>query len=68
MVMSGGHVIKTGTPMQIFEDYELLKNVGLEPPRSIALAQKLKQAGFDVTVTNADARTLGGEVCRNLSK
>ena len=68
VVMSGGHVIKTGTPMQIFEDYELLKNVGLEPPRSIALAQKLKQAGFDVTVTNADARTLGGEVCRNLSK
>lgn len=68
VVMSGGHVVKTGKPMEIFEDYELLNKVGLEAPRSIALAQKLKQAGFDVTVANADAKTLGGEVCRNLTK
>ncbi len=68
VVMSGGHVIKTGTPNEIFNDAELLKNVGLEAPRSVALAQKLKQAGFDVTVENADAQTLGGEVCLNLKK
>ena len=68
VVMSGGHVLKTGTPNEIFNDAELLKNVGLEAPRSVALAQKLKQAGFDVTVENADAQTLGGEVCLNLKK
>lgn len=68
VVMSGGHVIKIGEPMRIFEDAELLKNVGLEPPRSIALAQKLKQAGFDVTVTNAEAKALGGEVCLSMKK
>lgn len=68
VVMSGGHVLKTGMPNEIFNDAELLKNVGLEAPRSVALAQKLKQAGFDVTVENADAQTLGGEVCLNLKK
>lgn len=68
VVMSGGHVIKTGTPMQIFEDAELLTSVGLEAPRSIALAQRLQQAGLDVTVTNADATVLGGEVCQSLIK
>lgn len=68
IVMSGGHVIKTGAPMEIFEDIELLDRVGLEAPRSIALAQKLKQAGFPVTVDNADAAALGGEVCRSLTK
>ena len=68
VVMSGGRVVKTGTPMEIFEDTELLSNVGLEAPRSIALAQRLRQVGFDVTVENADATVLGGEVCRNLTK
>ena len=68
VVMSGGHVLKQGAPMEIFEDYELLNKVGLEAPRSIALAQKLKQAGFNVTVENADAKTLGGEVCLSLTK
>lgn len=68
VVMSGGRVIKQGAPMEIFEDAELLKNVGLEAPRSIALAQKLRQAGFAVTVENADAAVLGGEICLNLTK
>ena len=68
VVMSGGHVIKTGTPMEIFEDTALLDEVGLEAPRSIALAQKLKKAGFNVTTDNADATTLGGEICLSLAK
>ena len=68
VVMSGGHVLKTGTPMEIFEDTALLDEVGLEAPRSIALAQKLKKAGFNVTTDNADATTLGGEVCLSLAK
>ncbi|MDE7454839.1 MAG: energy-coupling factor transporter ATPase [Clostridia bacterium] len=68
VVMSGGHVLKTGTPAEIFDDFALLDEVGLEAPRSIALAQKLKQAGFNVTAQNADATSLGGEVCLNLTK
>ena len=48
VVMNGGHIIKIGTPMEIFNDDFLLSSVGLEAPRSVALAQKLKKAGFDV--------------------
>lgn len=68
VVMNGGHIIKIGTPMEIFNDDFLLSSVGLEAPRSVALAQKLKKAGFDVETDVKDAAVLGGEVCRNLTK
>lgn len=67
VVMSGGHVVKIGTPMEIFDDDRLLNAVGLDAPRSIALSRKLAQAGFAVTENCADAKTLGGEVCQNLT-
>lgn len=68
VVMNGGRIIKIGTPMEIFNDDFLLSSVGLEAPRSVALAQKLKKAGFDVETDVKDAAVLGGEVCRNLTK
>lgn len=68
VVMNGGHIIKIGTPMEIFNDDFLLSSVGLEAPRSVALAQNLKKAGFDVETDVKDAAVLGGEVCRNLTK
>lgn len=68
VVMNGGHVVKTGTPSEIFNDKQLLDEVGLKAPRAIALASKLKDAGFDVTVNNVSARKLGGEVCQNLKR
>ena len=68
VVMNGGHVVKVGTPNEIFDDKELLDEVGLKAPRTIALASKLKGAGIDVTVHSVDARKLGGEVCQNLKR
>ena len=68
VVMSGGHVVKTGTPMEIFEDSQLLRTVGLTAPRTIELSQMLDAAGLKVTRNCADARKLGGEVCRNLKR
>ncbi|MCH5156508.1 MAG: energy-coupling factor transporter ATPase [Clostridiales bacterium] len=68
VVMNGGHVVKTGTPNEIFNDEQLLNDVGLKAPRAVALAKKLADAGFAVTANCADARMLGGEVCRNLTK
>lgn len=66
VVMNGGHVIKTGTPDEIFADEQLLDQVGLHAPRAVMLAQKLAKAGFDVTENNPDATSLGGEVCQSL--
>ncbi len=67
VVMSGGHVVKIGSPMEIFDDDRLLSSVGLDAPRSIALSRKLKSAGFNVTENCIDAKVLGGEVCQNLT-
>ena len=68
VVMSDGHIIATGTPMEIFANDKLLNDVGLRQPRAIALAKKLKEAGFDVDETCADAETLGGRLCQLLRK
>ena len=68
VVMSGGRVVKTGAPMEIFEDRELLRTVGLTAPRTIALSQMLDEAGLKVTRNCADAKILGGEVCQNLKR
>lgn len=68
VVMNGGHIVKTGTPDEIFADEQLLSEVGLHAPRAVMLAQKLAKAGFDVTENNPDATSLGGEVCRNLQR
>ena len=66
VVMSGGHVVSQGTPMEIFANSKLLEEVGLKAPRTVELAQKLKNAGFDVDSTTTDAKLLGGAVCQNL--
>ena len=68
IVMNGGHVVKTGTPSEIFDDAVLLDEVGLKAPRAVELSKKLASAGFNVTANCADARMLGGEVCQELKK
>ena len=68
VVMSEGHVMATGTPMEIFANDSLLDEVGLRKPRAIALAQKLKQMGFAVDEQCADAKQLGGRLCQLLRK
>ena len=68
IVMNGGHVVRTGTPDEIFNDEMLLNEVGLKAPRAIELAQKLQHAGFNVTDNCSDAHRLGGEVCQELTK
>ena len=68
VVMNGGHVIKTGTPNEIFDDEQLLNDVGLNAPRAVQLAKKLSNVGFAVTENQSDAGALGGEVCQELTK
>ena len=65
--MSDGHIVATGTPAEIFANDELLNQVGLRQPRTIALAKKLREMGFDVDGCQ-DAETLGGRVCQLLRK
>ncbi len=67
VVMSGGHIVKQGAPLDIFADTKLLDEVGLKAPRTIELAQKLKQKGFGVDINTANAVTLANDVASQLS-
>lgn len=64
IVMNKGHVVSKGTPREIFANTTLLDNVGLQPPRTVRLAQMLSQAGFDVDANTTDAKVLGGVLCQ----
>ena len=68
VVMNEGHVAKTGTPMEIFNDEQLLAEVGLQAPRAVQLTKKLHKAGWDVDSNCTDATQLGGKVCQLLRK
>lgn len=68
VVMSDGHFVATGAPMEIFANDKLLSEVGLRQPRAVALANNLKKMGFDVDENCVDAETLGGRLCRLLRK
>lgn len=67
-VFSHGEIVASGTPMEIFNQRELVESVGLKIPRTLELAQKLRQNGFDVNSDETNATILGEEVCRLLQK
>lgn len=68
VVMNAGHVVATGTPTEIFANTALLNEIGLQPPRTVSLAQQLKNNGFDVDASESDATALGGRLCQLLHK
>ena len=65
-VMNKGHIVASGTPDEIFADKKTLDEVGLRAPRTVELAQKLKEVGFDVDENSHDDVVLGGAVCANM--
>ena len=48
IVMSRGRIVADGTPRDVFQRSELLKEEGLAAPTSATLLQSLKAAGMDV--------------------
>lgn len=67
-VMSGGTIVGSGTPSEIFAQSQLLDSVGLRVPRALELAQKLSTIGLNVEPCGDDAVKVGGEVCQLLAK
>ncbi len=45
VVMAGGKIITSGSPVQVFSQPELLRSVGLDAPQTIQLLYALNQAG-----------------------
>ena len=47
-IMEKGSIILHGSPEQIFEEVDLLRQAGLDVPRVTALAYELKQDGYPI--------------------
>lgn len=46
VLMDKGHIIKKGTPQEVFEDFELLKKVKMDVPQVTEFACRLNQQGI----------------------
>ncbi|MEG1710561.1 MAG: energy-coupling factor transporter ATPase [Clostridia bacterium] len=66
IVLNGGEVAMMGTPNEIFADSLKLYSYGLDVPRVIGLAQRLRKAGIEIPIEATNAVALGEEICRLL--
>lgn len=57
VVLTDGVVAKTGTPQEIFEDRDLLKRAGMEPPVAMKICQNLQSNGIRIE-NSLDQETL----------
>ena len=48
VVMSNGHKICEGSPLEVFSQKELMQSEGLDVPETVLLLAELKEAGLDI--------------------
>lgn len=48
IVMHQGHIVKEGTPREIFSDVTGIQSMGLDVPQVTEIAYELKKEGFDI--------------------
>lgn len=48
MIMSSGKIVKSGTPREVFSDYDFLKKIGLNLPSPAKVKHFLKEDGIDL--------------------
>ena len=65
IVMSEGAVVMDGTPTEVFGDRDAVRRYHLELPISDYLAEKLREAGFDLPQKIYDEKSLAEEICRS---
>lgn len=64
VVMSGGKIIKDGTPAEVFSDVEDMKNADLDVPQTTEVLWELKKAGYDVRLDIFDPEECAKEIAR----
>lgn len=64
IVMDRGRIQMQGTPLEIFNQIEKLKELGLGAPPAIELAHQLRQRGIDVPKDIADIETIVRYLCQ----
>lgn len=66
IVMKGGKMMLTGTPVEVFEKADELTSYGLDLPHSAILANKLRKSGMEISRDAITAEKLCEEICRSL--
>lgn len=63
-IMTGGQVVKSGTPREVFTDQEALTQAGLSAPPHIMLYHKLKEKGHDIGACPLTIEELVDNICQ----
>ncbi|MFZ5645211.1 MAG: energy-coupling factor transporter ATPase [Bacillota bacterium] len=63
-VMDKGRLVSAGSPPEIFSSGSLLKDIGLEVPGPVELANRLRQSGFDIPDPVLSVDELVSCICR----
>jgi len=66
-VMSNGHVICEGTPVEVFTNVDTLKAEGLTVPDTVELLDALQKAGLDVPLAALTPDACAREIARALN-
>ena len=67
-VLSHGKLALQGTPAQVFEHGDALKDMGLDVPECAKLAAALRARGFDIPTGAYSRADVAAAICRNLGK
>jgi len=68
IVMDEGKKIKSGTPREVFQDVEVMKNAGLNVPKATEIAYELRLKDIDLPKDILSIDELVEELCRLKSK
>lgn len=66
-VMSNGHVVCEGTPVEVFTNVDALKAEGLTVPDTVELLDSLQKAGLDVPLAALTPDACAKEIARALN-
>lgn len=64
IVLDKGRIAMSGTPKEIFNDKQKIKELGLELPPVTALAEQIKSAGLDIKEDVLTVEELEEEICK----
>ncbi len=65
LIMEAGHLVKEGTPKEIFQDVSWLKEKQLDVPQATAFAKKLEEKGFSFTELPLTSEELAQMIAKN---
>lgn len=67
VVMKGGKIVLTGSPVEVFQKPEILAESNLVPPETVLIRDSLKELGLPISDRALRADELAEEVCPLLS-